>query len=119
MLFTSSFVALNAQVWSESFTAGGYDSNNELLGGSEVLQLIGHKNMLFASVGYWQDGNNIWYGGSNNNIGWGQINRLDNPLANWQEDFFLVQIIFALKFLNKLFSQKINLVTYSLLQIQF
>lgn len=89
MLLTSSYGALNAQVWSNSFTAGSYDSNNTLLGGSEVLQLIGHKNMLFASVGYWEDGNNIWYGGSNNNIGWAQINRLDNPLANWQEDFFL------------------------------
>ena len=89
MLFTSSYGNLNAQVWSKSFTAGGYDSNNKLLGGSEVLQLIGHKNMLFASVGYWEDGNNIWYGGSNSNIGWGQIIRLDNPLANWQEDFFL------------------------------
>ena len=89
MLFTSFCGGLNAQVWSKSFTAGGYDSNNKLLGGSEVLQLIGHKNMLFASVGYWEDGNNIWYGGSNSSIGWGQINRLDNPLANWQEDFFL------------------------------
>ncbi len=89
MLLTSYYGALNAQVWSSSFTAGGYDSNNNLLGGSEVLQLIGHKKMLFASVGYWEDGNNIWYGGSNSNIGWGQINRLDNPLANWQEDFFL------------------------------
>ena len=89
MLVTSFCGELNAQVWSKSFTAGGYDSNNKLLGGSEVLQLIGHKNMLFAAVGYWEDANNIWYGGSNRNIGWGQINRLDNPLANWQEDFFL------------------------------
>ena len=81
--------SINAQEWSKSFTAGNYDSNGKLLGGSEVLQLIGHKDMLFASVGYWEDANNIWYGGSNSNIGWGQINRLDNPLANWQEDFIL------------------------------
>jgi len=81
--------SLNAQAWSKSFSAGGFDSNNTLLGGSEVLQLIGHKNMLFASISYWEDANNIYYGGSNNTIGWGQINRLDNPLANWQEDFFL------------------------------
>jgi hypothetical protein len=81
--------ALNAQVWSKSFIAGGYDSNNKFLGGSEVLQLVNHKNMLFASVGYWEDSNNIWYGGSNSNIGWGQINRLDNPSANWQEDLFM------------------------------
>jgi len=80
---------INAQVWSKSFTAGNYDSNGKFLGGSEVLQLIGHKEQLFASVGYWEDANNIWYGGSNNNIAWGQINRLDSPLANWQEDFFL------------------------------
>lgn len=80
---------INAQEWSKSFTAGNYDSNGKLLGGSEVLQLIGHKDMLFASVGYWEDANNIWYGGTNSNIGWGQINRLDNPLANWQEDFIL------------------------------
>jgi hypothetical protein len=80
---------INAQVWSKSFTAGNYDLNGKFLGGSEVLQLIGHKEQLFASVGYWEDANNIWYGGSNNNIAWGQINRLDSPLANWQEDFFL------------------------------
>ncbi len=45
--------------------------------------------MLFASVGYWEDENNIWYGGSNINLGWGQINRLDNPSAIWQEDLFM------------------------------
>lgn len=81
--------ALNAQVWSKTFTAGNYDSNNKFLGGSEVLQLVNHKDMLFASVGYWEDGNNIWYGGSNNGIGWGQINRLVNPSASWQEDLFM------------------------------
>lgn len=47
----------NAQLWSKSFTAGNYDSMGKFFGGSEVLQLIGHKDMLFASVGYWQDGN--------------------------------------------------------------
>ena len=88
-LITGAFSFVQSQVWVKSFTAGGYDSNNKLLGGSEVLQLISHKKMLFASVGYWQDYNNIWYGGSNNSIGWGQINRLDNPSAIWKEDFFL------------------------------
>ena len=89
LLLTCVFNVLNAQSWSKSFAAGGFDSNNTLLGGSEVLQLVDHKSMLFASIGYWQDENNIWYGGSNNNIGWGQINRLDNPTAIWQEDLFL------------------------------
>ena len=92
---------LNTQVWNRSFTAGNYDSNSKLLGGSEVLQLIGHKKMLFASIGYWEDGNNIWYGGSNNSIGWGQINRLDNPNANWQEDLFLGANYLRPEILNK------------------
>jgi hypothetical protein len=84
-----SYSIANAQSWSQSFAAGGYDSNNKFLGGSEVLQLVDHKSMLFASVGYWEDENNIWYGGFNTNIGWGQINRLDNPSAIWQEDLFM------------------------------
>ena len=84
-----SYSIANAQSWSQSFAAGGYDSNNKFLGGSEVLQLVDHKSTLFASVGYWEDANNIWYGGSNINLGWGQINRLDNPSAIWQEDLFM------------------------------
>ena len=89
LLVMSPSIALNAQVWTKSFTAGEYDSNGNFLGGSEVLQLVSHKNKLFASVGYWEDVNNIWYGGTNNSIGWGQINRLDNPAGNWQEDLVL------------------------------
>ncbi|MFT6246358.1 MAG: hypothetical protein ACJA0U_002687 [Salibacteraceae bacterium] len=30
ILFTSTYGALNAQMWSKSFIAGGYDSNNKL-----------------------------------------------------------------------------------------
>jgi hypothetical protein len=89
MLLPFSFTSLNAQVWSKSFTAGGNDSNSEFLGGSEVLQLVDHKNMLFASVGYWKDESNVWYRGSNANIGWSQINRLDDPSASWQQDLFM------------------------------
>ena len=89
MLLPFSFTSLNAQVWSKSFTAGGNDSNSEFLGGSEVLQLVDHKNMLFASVGYWEDESNVWYRGSNANIGWSQINRLDDPSASWQQDLFM------------------------------
>ena len=89
LLVMSPSIALNAQVWTKSFTAGGYDSNGNFLGGSGVLQLVSHKNKLFASVGYWEDVNNIWYGGTNSSIGWGQINRLDNPAGNWQEDLVL------------------------------
>ena len=78
-----------SQNWSKSFSAGNNDLNGNFLGGSEVLQLVGHKNKLYASVGYWEDQNNIWYGGSNNGIGWGQIISLDSPNSQWKEDCYL------------------------------
>ena len=77
----------NAQTWQKSFSAGNYDINGQYLGGSEVMQLVSHKKKLYASIGYWQDATNIWYGGSNSSIGWGQIIRKDNSIGNWQEDF--------------------------------
>ncbi len=89
ILVTSTLGPLCAQTWSTSFTAGEYDKNKKFLGGSEVLQLVNHKSALFSSIGYWEDENNQWYGGSNSSIGWGQINRLDNSSGDWQEDFFL------------------------------
>jgi hypothetical protein len=83
------FNTLNSQTWQKSFSAGTNDLNGKFLGGSEVLQLVSHKKKLYASVGYWQDETNIWYGGSNVNIGWGQIIRLDNADENWAEDLNL------------------------------
>ena len=59
------------------------------MGGSEVLQLVSHKNKLFASISYWQDESNIWYGGNNSNIGWSQIISLDSPQSNWAVDLDL------------------------------
>ena len=56
------------------------------MGGSEVLHIVPHKNKLFASVGYWQDENNIWYGGSDLNIGWSQIICLDSEIDSWKVD---------------------------------
>jgi len=61
-----------AQAWTKSFTSGNYDSTGKFLGGSEVLQLINHKNKLFATIGYWEDGKNICYRGTNSSIGWGK-----------------------------------------------
>ena len=83
------FVITNAQIWESSFSAGNYDYNNNFMGGSEVLQLVSHKNRLFASVSYWQDESNIWYGGSNSNIGWSQIISLDSPNGDWFVDLDL------------------------------
>ena len=80
---------LNSQVWEKSFTAGLFDNNNNFMGGSEVLQLVSHKNKLFASISYWQDESNIWYGGSNSNIGWSQIISLDSPNQDWSVDLDL------------------------------
>ena len=83
------FVILNAQVWESSFAAGNFDDNNNFMGGSEVLQLVSHKNKLFASVSYWQDESNIWYGGDDPNIGWSQILSLDSPNEDWSVDLNL------------------------------
>lgn len=76
----------NAQTWQKSFSAGNTDVNGEFLGGSEVLNLVGHKKKLYASVGYWEDETNVWYGGSNPNLGWGQIICLDSADGTWKED---------------------------------
>ena len=83
------FIILNAQIWESSFTAGNFDNNNNFMGGSEVLQLVSHKNKLFASISYWQDESNIWYGGSNPNIGWAQIISLNSPNEDWSVDLDL------------------------------
>mgnify|MGYP001386946845 CR=1 FL=1 len=83
------FVILNAQVWESSFAAGNFDYSNNFMGGSEVLQLVSHKNKLFASVSYWQDESNIWYGGDDPNIGWSQILSLDSPDEDWSVDLNL------------------------------
>ena len=83
------FVIINAQVWESSFTAGTFDGNNNFMGGSEVLQLVAHKNKLFASISYWQDESNIWYGGSNSSIGWSQIISLNSPNEDWFVDLDL------------------------------
>ncbi len=82
-------VFINAQSWESSFTTGTFDENNNYMGGSEVLQLVSHKNELFASVGYWQDELNIWYGGNNINFGWAQILNLSDPNDDWIVDLNL------------------------------
>ena len=83
------FAVINAEVWESSFAAGTFDYNNNFMGGSEVLQLVSHKNKLFASISYWQDESNIWYGGSNPNSGWAQIICLDAPSVEWYVDLNL------------------------------
>ena len=83
------FVIINAQIWESSFTAGAFDYNDNFMGGSEVLQLVSHQNKLFASISYWQDESNIWYGGSNPDIGWSQIISLDSPNDDWSVDLNL------------------------------
>ena len=83
------FVIINAQVWEPSFTAGSFDNNNNFMGGSEVLQLVSHKNKLFASISYWQDELNIWYGGSNPSVGWSQIISLNSSSEDWSVDLDL------------------------------
>ena len=78
-----------AQEWEQSFVAGSIDINGLFMGGSEVLHLVSHKNKLFASIGYWQDENNVWYGGSDLSFGWSQVIYLENEDDSWKVDFDL------------------------------
>jgi hypothetical protein len=80
---------LAAQAWSQSFTAGRRDASGAYMGGSEILHLVGHGGSLYAAVGYWQDGGNLWYGGRDPKRGWAQILRLDAPDGDWEVDLEL------------------------------
>ena len=82
-------MSLTAQDWEQSFIAGDFDDNGIFMGGSEVLHLVSHKKKLFASIGYWQDENNVWYGGDDLNIGWAQIITLENEEDSWKVDLDL------------------------------
>ena len=83
--------------WSQSFTAGAYDSKGQLAGGSETLHLKGHGGSLFAATGYWEDTNNCAYSSEPNacvkpallSKGWGQVLRLDDPAGEWEVDLDL------------------------------
>ena len=89
ILWAFLFSFLPAQEWQQSFIAGNLDINGLFMGGSEVLHLVPHKNKLFASIGYWEDENNIWYGGNDLNLGWAQIICLANEDDSWKVDFDL------------------------------
>ena len=78
-----------AQEWHQSFAGGTLDANNSFMGGSEILNIVTHNDKLFASLGYWEDENNIWYGGDDINLGWAQVIRLDNTNGLWEVDFDL------------------------------
>ena len=78
-IFQIFFILSTAQVWESSFSAGTLDENNNYMGGSEVLQLVSHKNELFASVGYWQDELNIFYGGNDINFNQEDDQFLEHP----------------------------------------
>ena len=89
ILWVFLFSFLPAQEWQQSFIAGNLDINGLFMGGSEVLHLVPYKNKLFASIGYWEDENNIWYGGNDLNLGWAQIICLANEDDSWKVDFDL------------------------------
>ena len=75
--------------WTSSFVAGCLDRNGHYAGGSQIIHLVTHKGQLYAAAGYWKDRHNVWYGGSDPRIGWGQILRLAAPDAPWVVDFEL------------------------------
>jgi len=90
-LLTAPLAALRApaQEWTRSFSPSQSADQASSLGGSEVLHLAGHGGRLYAAVGYWQDGGNVLYGGTDPREGWAQILRLDAPGGEWKVDLEL------------------------------
>ncbi|MGP8076295.1 MAG: hypothetical protein ACLP8Y_06150 [Thermoplasmata archaeon] len=79
--------------WQASYRAGCLDVAGDLMGGSEMMHLVGHDGMLFAAVGYWEDTANINYGGTNSSQGWAQILRLDAPNGQWAVDLTMRGVV--------------------------
>ena len=72
--------------WERFYQAGVADLNGQYMGGSETMHIVSHNGRLFASIGYWEDSRNIWYGGKDPGAGWAQVVRLDKPDGQWEVD---------------------------------
>jgi hypothetical protein len=69
--------------WERSYQAGKNDPNGHYMGGAAIIHMVAHQGLLFAGNSYWCDSRNPWYGGTDLNMGWGQILRLDRPNGSW------------------------------------
>ncbi len=79
----------SAQDWSCSYGAASSSATRPSQGGSEILHLVGHGERLFAAVGFWEDGTNVYYGGKDPRRGWARVIRLDAPGGAWEVDLEL------------------------------
>lgn len=96
------FSSVYTQDWKNSFQAGSKDNSGKYLGGSEVMQMVTHKGSIYATVGYWEDSRNPWYGGKANERAWAQVIRLDSKDGKWQEDFYLGQYHLRIQIIKQL-----------------
>jgi hypothetical protein len=51
----SKSLAFTRLTFSRDYEAGTKDANGQLMGGTETMRFLHHKNMLFASTGVWMD----------------------------------------------------------------
>jgi poly(A) polymerase len=82
-LFILTSKAQDESHWSPSFSAGNWDSNNQYLGGTEIMYLISHKGKIYAANSYWEE-----YNSDILNNGWAegcQIFALDSANGQWRE----------------------------------
>jgi hypothetical protein len=71
-----------------SYAAGGYDSNHHFLGGTEILNLVGHHGKLYAGVGYWMDRPRLFArDGQADPRSSAQIIVLDKKSGAWRHEF--------------------------------
>lgn len=75
--------------WQRSYQAGQMDPGGHYLGRANIIHLVPHNGRLFAGNSYWCDSRNIVYGGTDPNIGWAQVLRLDRPGGKWVVDLEL------------------------------
>jgi hypothetical protein len=71
-----------------SYAAGGYDSNQHFLGGTETMSLVGYRGKLYAGVGYCMDRPRMFaMGGQPDPRSSAQILVLDKKSGAWRQEF--------------------------------
>jgi len=75
---TTSDSRVPSEPFAVSYQAGKLDAGSNLMGGTELMNLVAYKGKLYAGVGYWEDES------SNDQTPGAQILVLDSPRDRWR-----------------------------------